>query len=134
MSKKVKITVFVVFPLLFGVLIYALLRDQPPFRHLIPWSTPAIDISSLPRFIRVFIVYRLPDMLWAFSFITALDMRLNNSILSSLIVLSMFITYEYMQYESIVRGTGDVGDIFFVLNTIIIYILTLGRKKNAKIS
>jgi len=133
MSNKVRIIVFVILPLVIGFLIYALLREQPPFKHLLPWITPVIDISTLlPRFLYVFVLYRLPDMLWAFSFLTALDIRLKNPMFSSFIVISLFILYEYLQYEGIIRGTGDVGDIFFTLCAVLIYIFTKGGTKNAK--
>jgi len=123
-SYKCKnIALQVVLPLIIGILIYATLRDQPPFKKFIPWDVPIYDISSLPRFLFIFIVYRLPDMLWTFAFISAINMHLKKTLLSAFIVLSVLVFFEYCQYEGLLSGTGDVGDIFYSLCSIIIYLL-----------
>ena len=133
MSKRIKLIVLqVALPLVVGLMIYTTLRAQPPFSQFIPWDTPVFMLNFLPRFLYVFIVFRLPGMLWTFSFISATDAILKNSLLSASIVLSIFISYEYLQYEGVIRGTGDVGDIFYSLITVILYIIIFGGKRNEK--
>jgi len=133
MSKQLKVIIFqVILPLLIGVFIYATLREQPPFKHFIPWSLPVFNISFLPRFLFVFVVYRMPDMLWTFSFVSILNYYQRNLLLSSLIVISVVIIYEYFQYEGIINGTGDVGDIFYSLCSVIIYIIFFRGNNNEK--
>jgi len=131
MMKNTKVITFqVILPLIIGIFIYATLREQPPFKQYIPWLTPVFDVSFLPRFFKIFLVFRLPDMLWTFSFISALNLRLKNTLQSAFIVTSIFIIYEYFQYEGIFAGTGDVGDIFYSLCAVIIYILLFWRKNH----
>jgi len=133
MSKQLKTIIFqAILPLLVGVFIYATLREQPPFEQFIPWNTPVFEINFLPRFLFVFIVYRMPDMLWTFSFVSVLNFYQKNTLRSSLIVISIVIIYEYFQYEGIINGTGDVGDVFYSLCSVIIYIIFFRGNNNEK--
>jgi len=53
-------------------------------------------------------------------------------LVSSIIVISIVIIYEYLQYENIINGTGDVGDIFYSLCSVIIYIIFFRRINSEK--
>ena len=133
MSKRTNVIIFqVALPLLIGVAIYATLRAQPPFSPSIPWETPVFTLSSLPRFLYIFLVFQLPGMLWTFSFLSALNICVKNSLLASMIVLSIIIAYEYLQYLGLLSGTGDIGDIFCSMCAIILYLIVFGGKRNVK--
>ena len=130
MSRNKKIIVFqIILPLILGILIYALFRRQPPFGQYLPWDSPAFDISFLPNFLYIFIVYWLPGMLWTFAFISALNMKLKRALTSAFIVMSVVIVYEYLQYRGIINGVGDVEDIFHSLCAVMIYILFFRRDR-----
>jgi hypothetical protein len=116
-------------PLFLGILVYALLRKEPPFGYFLPWRKPIFDVSYFPHAIYAFVVYRLPDMLWTFSFISALDMQLKKASLSAVIVTTIFILYEYCQHTNVLNGTGDFGDVFFSLCSVIAYILFFRRER-----
>ena len=132
-SQRSRVIIFqVVLPLVIGTLVYALLRRQPPFAQHLPWDNPVFDVSFLPRFLYIFVVYRLPGLTWAFAFIRALDMKLKRPIVSAFIVIAVNTVYEYFQYRGIFTGTGDVGDVFYALCAVIIYILIWGRDKNER--
>jgi hypothetical protein len=128
MSKKTKIILYQIVPLLIGILIYALFRHQPPFERYLPWDNPIFDIGFLPRFLLDFILYNLSDALWAFAFVGALDMCIKKPLKSAAIVMIAVIVFEYCQLIGIIKGTGDVGDIFFSMCAVVIYTIFLGGR------
>ena len=132
MQLKQKILFQVIIPLLAGFLIYAFFYPSPPFGGYLPWDNPLLDVSFLPRPLYVIFIFNLPGALWTFSFISALDMVLRDSLKSVIIVMSVIITFEYCQQIDIINGTGDVGDVLASMCSVIIYILFFRRLTNEK--
>ncbi|MCL2546541.1 MAG: hypothetical protein FWE06_05015 [Oscillospiraceae bacterium] len=119
----------VILPIILGILIYALLRTRPPFGQYLPWRTPAFSLAFLPRFLRVFIIYRLSNMLWTFAFVAALNLKIKKATTSAFIVMTVIIVFEYCQYVGILSGTSGVTDIFYALLAVLIYTMFFGKKR-----
>jgi len=129
-----KIIIFrIISPLLIGVFVYAVIKENPPFNQYIPWGNPLIDISFLPKFLYDIIMRNLIDALWAFSFVNALDIFIRKPFISASVVLLLTILFEACQYFAIINGTGDIWDVFYSLCALIIYLLFFkGVRKNEK--
>ena len=84
-----------------------------------------------------YIANYLPDGLWASSFTAIIcyiwiDNKKCRSIWFLLIILIMFL-FEILQYSNVIRGTGDINDMFiYLLFSLPIFILSfkLNIKKN----
>jgi hypothetical protein len=96
LKKRYYILLNVIFPIILGGIIY--IGDR---------------FDLLPNNISNY----LPDGLWAYSFTSAIiaiwDRKINYFWLS--ILAFCFISFELMQYFKLLKGTGDIKDVFIYL-------------------
>ena len=113
--------VTVAVPLLLGIAIYFLFR-----RIQVLGTHPVIDIEGNQFF--SFLAYNVPDGLWLFSFLSAIQLIWNkNSIgfhawIFSILFVTLFT--EVAQYYGVIPGTPDVFDIVaYTLSAAIFFLI-----------
>ena len=125
----------IVLPLFVGALVYLLFR--PPLslmRNIIAWEDSLISLAVLPDFLSSFVLYHLTDVLWALSFVEAIYIISKNKYLAVIIVAVFTIIFEIGQYYSIIKGTGDIWDVIFVIAMLIIYLIILHQKESIPVN
>jgi hypothetical protein len=90
-------------PIFFGILIYTLR----------PYALKICFNSTNLLLVKKFILYNLPDSLWAISFFCVLNVYIKRIIISFTIVITCTIVFELLQHLMVINGTGDLWDIFF---------------------
>ena len=109
------IVIYICLPLILGVIIYALCRPQ----H----TVIACYFHKSPTCLPKWIAYNLPDALWLFSFLSAIQIIWGKVLREKYLWLSVIVIAsigtEYLQNFHIIPGTFDTWDIVaYLLATI----------------
>lgn len=79
-------------------------------------------------------LYYSIDMLWTFAFASALSLVLSRRLLCAAIVMLVTCLYELGQHYGIVRGIGDIWDVFFSFIAVLIFLLFFKEDHHEKAS
>ena len=131
--RSKKSILFILITLTAGVLIYVFLR--PPLywsSTLIVLNHEIVDITWLPPYISMFILYHFADILWALAFAETVYVINGNHMLGIIVAFISTVLFETMQYFDILPGTGDIWDVFFVAISLFIYLVIRKGVRNEK--
>ena len=116
------IIIQILFPILFGLVIYS-------FRSNVPANLDMI-ISPINHHIKIpnWILFNLSDALWNYSFFSCiLLIRINDELETKIIWLSMALIisfiFEFLQKYNFIPGYFDLLDLLFMFASIIIWII-----------
>ena len=138
MSRRFTYIVLSSVALICGGLIYILFRENSYVGNLFINFAFIKYIKEIAGWLECdFIKFYFPDFLWSFSLCLALyaiyTPNKTGEMICSLIVFMIGIFWELMQYWNIIRGTGDICDIFmYLLASITCIIISIRREKDEK--
>lgn len=110
-----------------GTTIYCLFRNDVVFLRFLNHNTPVFELRQ-HLYIEKFIIYNLPDMLWALSLMFYLSIINNRTI--RIIGLLTPIILECAQISDIIPGTFDIIDLtIYFLIIFVSFIIWKQRKE-----
>ncbi|PHR49851.1 MAG: hypothetical protein COA32_01570 [Fluviicola sp.] len=128
LDKSVVINVYT--PLLIGSIIYILFRGDSIFvKSWLDLKNHTIQSIKLPSWM----IYSFQDGLWAYSFVSAMNLLWKNSkhiYLWLFISIILIFGHEVGQGAGIIHGTFDLVDIFFYCLGVILSLLFTSKKSN----
>ena len=136
MSKRKLNIILGILALILGFLLYVLFRENVYIAKCFDNFEIVVQIRRcLLPYTSGFLKYYLPDFLWGFSLCCGLQAIYNPGIKGTIVCgCAAFFCggiWEWLQYRTVVNGTGDVLDImFYFLACISNIIVNLRREKN----
>ena len=119
---------FIATALFIGSSVYILFRTPLSwFPDISGWDRAIINLSGVSPQLSAFIKFHLSDVMWALAFAETVYIIKNSLWLGVIVALVATILYEAMQYFGVIRGTGDIWDIFFVAISLAIYFILRKR-------
>lgn len=125
------------FALVAGFLIYWLFREGT-LLHRLPLLPLKSVFSQVYFFGDGFVRFYLTDFLWGYAFASALyavypPIGTKKDLVPFLLTATVGVTYEVLQGESVLSGTGDVADgVLYLLAAFAAYKIILSKTKRRK--